>query len=228
MEQGKLYDFIMPEAKKENYTFSRLPINSKEEQQNTKYYLNWIKNSLRTTTEKYDAFIKDDDYFNTNFFSRFLKDGSKTEEILEHYRKVRDKQLSNGNNPYTHKWYGSSDFAHFAEVALGVGNKNVALEVIRDIAKYSVPEDIYETVPADKKNYTVKHRNIKAGKFSFLGFINDNYTEYGPMKKLIQKNGLQNEIQQIIKGYKERPDVDFYLNANPFQMVVVLLFNQSI
>ena len=214
MEQGKLLEFILPEAQKENYIFSRLEIYPREEQRDTKYYLNRIKDRLRTKSEKYDAYIKDDNYFNPEFFSRFLKDENKTEEILEHYRKVRDKQLSNGDNPYTDKWR-SYDLAHFAEVALGVGNKTVALEVIRDIAKYSVPEDIYETVSADKNKHLVKHRKIKAGEFSFLGFINNSYTEYGSMKKLIQKNGLQNEIQQIIKEYKERPDVDFYLNANP-------------
>ena len=72
MEQGKLDKFIIPEAEKEGYSFSRYrryPGNQREQKEMDEYIFKRIQECLRTKDERYADIIKDNDNFSYIAFS---------------------------------------------------------------------------------------------------------------------------------------------------------------
>lgn len=87
----------------------------------------------------------------------------------------------------------------FLDKVLETGNRDFALKIMRDMAKY---------LPVGKDSVTVKGWIYKARRpLPFLDIVNDE-----KRKKLFEQNNLQEEVQKLANSYKKRPGAEFYLN----------------
>lgn len=133
--------------------------------------------------------------------SKVLDDKTKIPEILEQYKQNVKKEIAEGNNPFI----GAVifDLWDFAGKALEKGEKDIALEVMRNIAEYSVPsaDALYKMQNAKRSDKPIPFT------FDFLSKLKNDMSE-----KMVSC-GLSKEMEELEKTYKSRPEIASYLNA---------------
>ena len=189
IKAGNFDTFVFTESRYESYKPVRIG--------SAKEVLAQIIQGVKTRRELYNERIKREDYFEVKFFETFLREIKKPAEILECYQKyVRWFLKKHNGSVYDENGIylanGEDNFINFARRALcNYGGQELALEVLHDLAKYSMPNDA---------------ENVEnCGLFT---------TRIEKLKKNGRINGCNEEIENFLVEYNARPEIDFFINGN--------------
>ena len=143
-----------------------------------------------TKDEAYDILIKspyvqEGKSFPWRFFGEYVKDDKKSQEIMGFYNKAMQYNIDSGQ-----AWVMPVD-DKFLDKVLEAGQRDFALKILQDMAKYSGVENVHPGEP--------------------LPFVY--VVSFPKRKKLFEKNNLQGEVDKLTKEYLERPEIKSYLKS---------------
>ena len=184
IKAGNFDTFVFTESRYESYKPVR--VGSAQD------VLAQIVQGIKTRRELYNDVIRRDDIFDLKFFKSFLREFKKPQEIFLYYQKYVARFLRENNGSAYDKngcylGHNEDEFVDFAKCALrNYGGHELGLEILRDLAKYSMPVDansLFENRIQDLIKY---------------GHVSD----YHP------------EMADFNAQYLSRPEVDFFVNGN--------------